>query len=263
MRSLVLLALVSGCTLYFDDDDEPPCAIPLTLDPGSGYRNPETGMCEQGPTPWPCDDRCGPCPAVVESALSLPDWGECVGECTGLDEATCMVTAGCRIAYANDPTNDAGPQFWACWAVAQSGPIQGGGCTGLAAQECSRHDDCTATYDVSIDTDGVVVSGDFASCAPEDALCISDSDCGTGERCTAGEEECLSGPGCDTPGGGCGGVCYGHCVPELAPACETLATEPACKSRTDCVPIYEGSDCTCTPTACDCNVLTYERCETK
>jgi hypothetical protein len=43
------------------------------------------------------------------------------------------------------------------------------------------------------------------------------------------------------------------------PACSTL-TENACAARSDCERIYKGEDCTCTPDACECNVLTYQQC---
>jgi hypothetical protein len=59
--------------------------------------------------------------------------------------------------------------------------------------------------------------------------------------------------------------CYsGYCIPttscEVA-ACETLTTDAACTARTDCAPIYAGTNCTCTATGCTCATLTFARCE--
>jgi len=57
--------------------------------------------------------------------------------------------------------------------------------------------------------------------------------------------------------------CYsGYCIPTNAceiQACETLAMA-ACTSRSDCIPVYDGTSCTCYPDHCDCQVLTYDHC---
>lgn len=56
------------------------------------------------------------------------------------------------------------------------------------------------------------------------------------------------------------------CAAEITttpPACSTLPDEAACAARSDCERIYKGEDCTCTPTSCDCKVLTYQRCEAR
>jgi hypothetical protein len=44
--------------------------------------------------------------------------------------------------------------------------------------------------------------------------------------------------------------------------CEALGTEAECVARPDCVAVYAGDNCTCYPWGCECEVLTYERCET-
>ena len=43
-----------------------------------------------------------------------------------------------------------------------------------------------------------------------------------------------------------------------------VITCPQCDSRIGVLrlPLYQGTDCTCTPTTCTCAVETYERCET-
>jgi hypothetical protein len=55
------------------------------------------------------------------------------------------------------------------------------------------------------------------------------------------------------------------CTDEQAPpppaACDTLTTETACKARTDCEPIYNGSNCTCDPHSCTCQTETFAYCQ--
>jgi hypothetical protein len=55
------------------------------------------------------------------------------------------------------------------------------------------------------------------------------------------------------------------CTDEQAPpppaACDTLTTEPACTARTDCEPIYNGSNCTCDPHSCTCQTETFAYCQ--
>ena len=50
--------------------------------------------------------------------------------------------------------------YEACWPTAPSGPVRGGGCVGLDAQECSRHDDCVAQHD-----------SDWSACPSFDPSC--------------------------------------------------------------------------------------------
>jgi hypothetical protein len=55
---------------------------------------------------------------------------------------------------------------------------------------------------------------------------------------------------------------FASCVQEQevpVQACSTL-NETSCSNRSDCERIYKGEDCTCTPTSCQCNVLTFQHC---
>lgn len=59
---------------------------------------------------------------------------------------------------------------------------------------------------------------------------------------------------------------FEKCVNEAAPpppppACSTLTTESACVSRSDCDPIYMGSDCTCDKSGCVCKTETFVSCQ--
>jgi hypothetical protein len=218
--------LGAGCDLYFSGDDDPCANVDYGYGgaPGIAYelRDPATGQCVPGPGgyPYPCDDRCGPCPLAGEAAQ--PDMAACYGYCDGLDEASCQATDGCYAAYLDDPAIDTVNEYWGCWQTAPSGPVQGR-CDGLDAHECSRHDDCTAHYA------GGTYGAKFEACAPEPgAACLGDDDCGPGSRCDT--SVCNAAPGCG-PNDPCPDVCYGVCVP----------TNLTCAS-VDCGPGYHCED---------------------
>jgi hypothetical protein len=228
--SLLVLALLApmlgGCGFYFGNGDDDPCAWGANkAEPAIAYlplRNPETGQCDGGV--YPCDDRCGPCPA----ARSLADWGACESECTYLDESACHATPGCFAAYHD--VWDAPPAFWGCWQTAPSGPV-GGSCANLDAQECSRHDNCIAIYSGSPD------NAKFYSCAPEPTgLTCAAVDCGPGYHC---EEQCHG--NANDPATMTG--CYPVCVPTLGCAAALCAPGTTCVET--CSPGPNGT-LTCT-----------------
>lgn len=115
--------------------DEPSCGGIHALE----LRNPETGVCEN----WG-----GGC-ADSDALVPVADWANCESGCEALDQDTCALTDGCRGIYVDAcPACDALIlKFAACWGTAPSGPIRGGGCESLSAQECSRHDDCIAVHE--------------------------------------------------------------------------------------------------------------------
>lgn len=187
MRRLACLVLavctLPACVIYFDDDDPPPCAYGADEPgyvPDPGYLNPYTLQCETFGGPYPCDDRCGPCPLADTAAgadLAQPSWGSCASSCRGLDEYSCGLTAGCRTTYDDYCLRGGGPctaevPFLGCQPVDMTGPIQGS-CEGLDAWDCSRHDDCLATY-----RPGPGGTLQFASCQRElPYQCGISSDC--------------------------------------------------------------------------------------
>jgi hypothetical protein len=265
----------TGCILYFGDDGDDDClyggggtgAEPAPL---PGVRNPVTGQCEYhyggggGGGGGGCDSTCGTCePVPAEPAPgALPSWGYCDSECSYLDEGTCLATAGCRAAYMDDFG------YFECWSVDMSGPVQGGQCAGLDAWECSRHDDCVAWHantcsgDDPTDPSGDIACGigAFRECAAEPGadpgLCHGQVDCtalppGCPPNSVAGRRD-----GCWT------GACI--LVEQCEPAwCEDIADEQTCKSRSDCVARYEGSDCTCDASGnCTCGTWTFTSCAT-
>jgi hypothetical protein len=182
-------------------------------------RNPASGKCES-PGGNPCD------PAVPPPTL-VPDWGACDSPCAGLDETTCRAADACRAIYADasPPWTEQAPHFVYkdCWPTAPSGPVHGGGCQGLDAYGCSRHDDCVAHHDA-----------DWSACM-NDATCPWT----VGEFRSCEDES--------TP-------------PPPPPACPTLG-EAACIARTDCTPLYRGEDCDCTPMGCTCSTWTFDACQ--
>ncbi len=325
---LACLILVTGCDLYFTGDDDPPCAL-ADVAPAQLLRDPVTGLCH-GFGSGGCPAECGPCEADI---IAEPDWGSCNAGCEAFDSETCLDVPGCRAVFVSNVEDDGGFQFHECWSIAPSGPAPGS-CAGLDAQECSRHDNCSAFYTAE---DGILT---FAECRVEPVQgCFGDDECGGNAHCSTSDGECLLPPGCEE-GETCPGVCYGKCVsdgdvcsnvacgpgthceaqclpcdgtngpcdPFCSPVCvpdtdacaavdcapgfscvetcqgdpnnpgcgicdatcvpvgtcESLQAEAECLGRNDCTTVYTGEDCTCYGNGtCDCEVLTYTRCEAK
>lgn len=260
LASLSLLLLgASGCHLYFGDDDDD-CSD-YEAYPWPGNRNPSSGQCEGGG-----GGGGGGCydilPAEADSegaALYDPyyqDWAMCESGCEWLGEAECRAADACRAIYmptrcegADCVTNEV---FVACWGTAPSGAIQGGGCVGLDAYECSRHNDCIAVHEVAPD-DGI---GWFSYCGDEVVVCddgdvdapyeLRDPESG---KCQSNWDPCL-------PGGGEPGVPIA--IPDWG-ACTSYCTgldETSCKAADGCRAIYANA---CPPWA-DCFSLQYTEC---
>jgi len=223
------LQLVSGCGFYFGDDDD--CEFggaPSPDEPSVGYRDPVSGQCQffgGGVVGDPCDPR--PLEGADRAPAAEPDWGLCVSQCTGLDESSCLEAPACRAVYQlpENDTDTANAAYADCWATAQSGAIQGGGCAGLDAYQCSRHDDCVA-YHVT----------EFGCDAPEGADCAPMPRLGSYFSC--GPE-----PDSNPP----------------PPACAELSEE-ACVERADCSAFYVGIDCTCQGDQCTCAEWIFDEC---
>lgn len=212
-------------------------------------RDPSTGICQPFNDPnYGCDDPCQPCPDYATGAAQPdPDWASCYSGCEShTDEASCEAAPGCRAAFA-------GGAFHQCWAVAPSGPVQGGDCTTFDSHECSRHDDCGARHAVGSPI------GSFQSCAPEGTT-VDPGSCVSAVTCTTPQPVCPA----STIAGRRNGCWTGYCIPlaqcDSLPACGTLA-EMECIGRTDCDPIYEGVNCSCNGTSCTCQSWEFQMCE--
>jgi hypothetical protein len=152
------------------------------------------------------------------------DWALCE-TCAGLDETTCLGADGCRAIYLDNGLDNLLPVYGGCWGTApQGGPVQGGDCTQiLDAYECSRHDDCTATYAIP------EIGGGFEYCGNEGPIVEPAPAC----REIADEATCV----------------------DMADGC--LASGQCNEA---CAPIYEGSGCSCDPSGCGCETWTYQSC---
>jgi hypothetical protein len=179
MRVAALAALValSGCTIYFGDDDsgDDGCLGP----PAQELRDPQSGQCTA------FGGGCGPQPDF------LPDWASCGGPCEGLDQPSCEATAGCRAILIDEcPECDALVlSYAACWGIAPSGPATGE-CYGLDAQTCSEHEDCEAVHlgvEAPAGDGGFTNSvGQFEYCQPEQQpapFTCGDLTCAPGQYC--------------------------------------------------------------------------------
>lgn len=236
-RYLALLIVMSGCSLYAGDD-APPICDDYTYGEGAalGLRDPSTGQCTYFGGGWGCDYAvdgcCGPYPAV--DLAPLPDWGYCDSQCSGLDEQACLSAPGCNASFEltvglpEDPSTGAG--YLGCWATAQSGPIQGGGCYDLDAYACSQHDDCSLYYEQSAG------STRFVQCGPEPTTAGCEAvDCGPGSHC---EQQCLP---CNL-GIDCPITCSPTCVPDDPDLCAAVDCGPGSTCAVTC------DDGTSTPT---------------
>lgn len=143
-------ASLPACTIVWGDgDDDVICPAGAVGDaegaaaPIPGQINPVTLECQYF-------GGGGGCQGYPADLAQPPTWGYCDSQCTGLDEGACVNTAGCRTAYDHNCLLTDGPcpaltPYIGCFAVDQTGPVQGA-CADLDAFECSRHDDCLATY---------------------------------------------------------------------------------------------------------------------
>lgn len=263
--------LLTGCDIWFGthcEEQEP------TLD-AIGLLNPLTGQCEyRGGSGGGsiCGDYGGG--DVAEPAPA--DLAQCFSECTGLAEEACTATPGCRAAYVSDcpegyDCDNTTYTYAACWAVAPSGPVQGGECTGLDAWSCSRHDDCVAMHfpgsGCGDSTGGAcppdaLAIGNFEACAPEatvapaascygevycDALppeCPAGTVPGIAGNCWTGD--CIAYDQCDPPldPGSCHGEVYCDSLPPECPDDATPGVIDGCWSGY-CVPLDQCEEPAC------------------
>jgi len=264
---LALTALVlGGCDLYFNGDDEPCKGYGYGAEPAPAqqYRDPYTGTCIDAGGGWEgCDDSCGPCPAYD---IAAPDMGLCYSSCTGLEEGTCLATAGCQASYDVAAAGDGPAVFSGCWQTAPSGGWVEGGCQGLDAQSCSREGECAVVYDVLGGGGSGTMERDakFLACQNEPSnpqYCLDDSACGDGAHCDM--TTCYPDPTCtDCPTcGACAQVCYGVCVSDT-PSCAATDCGPGYHCEEQCYPTDGQNGPTmgwcnpaCVPDEPSCNLI--------
>lgn len=196
----------------------------------------------------------------------------------GHDDCKAVPQAGVDLAPANQLRN---PQTGLCEAIgnppscdSQCGPCPEtdfalpnwgscfSNCEGLDEGKCQSTDGCLAAYtDFPTADQAPQYRGCFAT-APSGPIhagvCrgLDAQSCTEHDNCTIHYGDFLNGRPAE----------FLTCLDEVVvtpAACTTLATESACLQRADCEPVYKGDDCTCTPSTCDCNVLTYQQCHAK
>lgn len=271
---------LTGCQLYFGEDDEPPVTCGGGVRPGwgtdDGYpsnllRNPQTGECEEFGgygggyggncyyDSWSescvCDDVAVPPPQPV------PNWPACESSCTILDEETCLSEPGCQVAYWEEVAPSNAPLFRGCYATT-GGPDIYASCFNLDAYGCAQHDSCSIFYTADYPMPAQDSANEqppwaqFTQCRPEptNAGC-SAVDCGPGYRC---EDSCYETPG---PNGVLTTQCTPMCVPD-SNGCAAITCAPGyeCVETCDTMPpsAAEGG---CFPGQCEASCVPTTACE--
>jgi len=268
--ALALLTIsATGCGLYTGDDEPPPPCYPYAaLSIAQEQRDPYTGTCNPGY--YPCDDRCGPCPAY-ESADAIAPGPACYGACSGLDEQSCLASTECHAQY-DVGGFIAGTVFNECWDIAPLPVTSGNACEGLDAWSCAMAEDCIGVFEVQHGPDDGILGRTFSYCAaqPVGGSCAA-ATCAPGTHCV---EECVS--ACPDPGMGpgpedptCTTYCEARCIPDEPYSCAVIDCGPGytCVEQCDsmdptmggpgycypaCIPVpnHDPGECYA-PVACD------------
>ena len=217
--ALVSVVLFSGCTLWFDSDDDPPvCA--LDAEGGAGQdiapaplRDPGDLTCDNyggGPS---CDPACGPCPelaAALAPIPPIPSYNYCGHICESYGESQCAASPECRVVkFAECVVGDIPclTDFMGCFPVDTAPRTTA--CFQADAWECSRDSNCTALHS-SADN---CPEGDAYNCPREFELCIPEGsdpgECYAEAQCDSIAPPCPSG----TTAGVLNGCWSGACIP--------------------------------------------------
>ncbi len=233
----------SGCRAVYDansEDDGGPRYLECWAIAPSG---PVTGTC-QGLDAYECsrhedcsafyDNEDGP---LVYYDCRTEHLRDCIDDIECGDNAHCSTSDGECLPNPGCPDGSCPP---VCFGTCVS---DAGVCSGVS---CAPGSHCEAQCEGP--------GGCSPVCTPDQDLCAA-IDCAPGFACM---ETCQdidpNNPGC--------GICDAHCV--AIGTCESVTTEPACVARADCAAVYTGEDCTCDANGnCDCEVLTYARCQGK
>jgi hypothetical protein len=233
---------------------------------------------EQGPTACLEDAECGPgyeC-NLTDYCLPHPDcnetgdggacppvcYGQCVPATSGCDLIDCAPGYHCEVTCRDEPGCREGPDGGCAPPICDVTCVPDGS-TGPVG-ECTGETFCPTLPPACPQgtTPGIANGCWTGYCIPLAACGHDPGECHGDVACDSLPPACPAGtvPGID-------GACWsGYCIPEAAcepEACEDLASEQACRVRTDCAPVYEGQDCTCRPGGgCECREHVYARCET-
>jgi hypothetical protein len=227
---------LDSCSMVYAGNNTP-TKFEQCVDESGGSCGTSGQQCAQG---YHCEEQCPPCNSqgcmcaptcVSDSTCGSTNCGpgsECVEQCDAFNVCTptCVPTS-------TDP----------------------GSCTGTISCN-SAPPTCPAN------TTPGIANGCWSG------YCIPNADCGSHDPgqcyaqvlCNSAPPSCPSG----TLPGITNGCWSGYCIPTYGcemPACESLGSENACDARSDCTPVYTGTDCTCTLNGCTCATETYARCE--
>lgn len=269
---------LGNATKFYACEPEPTAACLSDSDCGPAGRcdhttcNPPPGCDTDCPTCGACPDVCyGTCVPKEPDTCALVDCGpgyHCEEQCTGDDgfmsscSPVCVQDMSCAAALCAPGTT--------------------------CVEVCTTHSNGQVVCEPSCVPDpsgdpgacyGTVVCAMAPPACPQGTTpgtkngcytgyCIPVSDCGPNDPGTCdGYVTCFANPP-SCPSGTVPGIkngCWsGYCIPQTAcpqPTCEMLSTESACTSRGDCVPVYEGTNCTCYPGYCECETLTFDHCQ--
>ncbi|HEY5944719.1 MAG TPA: hypothetical protein VIV40_04480 [Kofleriaceae bacterium] len=210
--------------------------------------------------------------------------GPVQGQCSNLDAYSCSRHDDCIAVFASD-AQASNTKFEACAPEPSTYCLDDTTCGANAFCDhsvCYPDPGCTNCPNC-----GVCADVCYGVCIPKDPMACDVIDCGPGYHCaeqcypgdpnmqscypvcvqdiTCANVDCGAGYTCeqtcttDTNGQV---TCYPTCTPIPPVAtCESLTSESDCIGRPDCMPVYDGYDCTCFPDHCECQVLTYDRCE--
>jgi hypothetical protein len=226
--TLFLCALLPGCSVFYGDDDDTgdDCMSPTpggTTAPGDGIGFPAGG-----------------------GGLRNPTYGTCeFFGCNG----------GGLEGVGSAPSSPRAATDAPDWGVC------GSPCEMLDEDSCRRADACRAIYVDSCAGSGIpCVRVDFSKCWPTaPSGPVRGSECvGLDAQECSRHDDCVAVHFTDTNGQP---STFLGCQNEIAPApsCGALS-ESDCISRSDCAPIYQGADCTCTPMGCTCNQQFFVSC---
>jgi hypothetical protein len=241
-----------GCRAVYDansDVDEPPRFHECWA------------IAPSGPAPGSCEDldayecsRHENCSAYYDDTSGFMTFSSCKTEtalgCFGDEE--CGPTAHCSTSDGECLPPPGCEEGETCPAVCYGKCISDGDvCSNVS---CAPGSHCEAQCSGCDGANGPCDPSCQPVCVPDQDACTAIT-CGPGFECV---ETCQS---IDPNNPGCG-ICDAACVP--VGTCESLPDETTCTGRADCRAVYLGESCTCYSNGtCNCEVLTYERCETK
>jgi hypothetical protein len=202
------------------------------------------------------DDSCNepvPGPSPPSDGIGIPSNG---GGLRDPQAGTCQFFGGNCGGPVPDTAERATSGEVPDWGVC------GSPCEQVTSEDaCRQSDACRAIYVASCTGGAAGCSEiDYAACWPtapsgpvrgSECVGLDAQECSRHDDCVAVHLRGQSGEVLDFVG------CQNEIAP--APSCGALS-EADCISRSDCAPVYQGADCSCTPAGCHCNSQFFLSC---